>query len=246
MHAPALPTQSDSRAGLHACNLKPQTLSQRDAQSWLRILRSLMAAYSSSTRRPGVGMSGTPPASFSLSVLQDIRGRSAARRDHAIANAEQHTLLLQDLPTHAQCLQSITAVKLGCGVCIFNARGPCPQQTSVSSNASLGSCSTVLTGGAPDVNDERIAIIADSVQGAGCADIARIATEAAEDRLDDPWPLTAIKTSIEDAFHSWDAIHKIRTSADRCQRRCKSEHTASLQLCAQAYLHLPPADVFKP
>ena len=37
--------------------------------SWPRIFLSLMEAYSSSTRRPGVGMSGTPPVSFSLSVL---------------------------------------------------------------------------------------------------------------------------------------------------------------------------------
>ena len=55
--------------------------------SWPRILRSLMAAYSSSTRRPGVGMSGTPPASFSLSVLQGMKAGQHCTETMQRANA---------------------------------------------------------------------------------------------------------------------------------------------------------------
>ena len=37
----------------------------------------------------------------------------------------------------------------------------------------------------PDVNDECVAVIADSIQGSSCADVACIASEAAKHSLDD-------------------------------------------------------------
>ena len=38
----------------------------------------------------------------------------------------------------------------------------------------------------PDVDDECVAVIADGVQRPSCADVARIASEAAKGRLDKP------------------------------------------------------------
>ena len=40
-------------------------------------------------------------------------------------------------------------------------------------------------GSAPNVNDERVAVVADSIQGSCCANIARIASEATKHSLDD-------------------------------------------------------------
>ena len=37
----------------------------------------------------------------------------------------------------------------------------------------------------PDVNDERVAVIADGIQSSGCADVACIPSEATKHSLDD-------------------------------------------------------------
>lgn len=62
----------------------------------------------------------------------------------------------------------------------------------------------MMIGSMPDVNDERVAIVADSIQGSSCADVACVASEAAKHGFDDA---RALQTSShrhpqETAYHS--------------------------------------------